>query len=178
MSKCWATTPIRRYAPPSQSERVSSRTVIVAAVARNGVIGVDGGLPWHIPEDLARFKRITMGHALVMGRETFESIGRPLPGRVNIVLTRRPDWSHDGVEVAGSLEEALSMTASLQLDAFIAGGAEVYRAALGRADRMELTEVKAEPEGDTWFPDFDLSQWHQVAREDHPGFSFVTYERA
>lgn len=156
---------------------MTSRTVIVAAVARNGVIGVDGGLPWHIPEDLARFKRITMGHALVMGRETFQSIGRPLPGRANIVLTRRPDWSHDGVEVAGSLEEALSMVASLRMDAFIAGGAEVYRTALPRADRMELTEVEAEPEGDTWFPEFDRSRWREVAREDHPGFSFVTYDR-
>jgi dihydrofolate reductase len=155
-----------------------TRTVIVVAVARNGVIGVDGGLPWRIPEDLARFKEITMGHALIMGRQTFESIGRPLPGRINIVLTRRRDWSHEGVEVARSLDEALQAAASMGVDAFIIGGAEVYRSALEHAERIELTEVDAEPEGDTWFPEIDWSQWRQVERVDHPGFSFVTYERA
>lgn len=153
------------------------RIVIVAAVARNGVIGVDGSLPWRIPEDLARFRELTMGHALVMGRETFESIGRPLPGRVNIVLTRRRDWSREGLEVAASLDEALSIAAAAESDAFIAGGAEVYRAALGRADLMEITEVDAEPAGDTWFPPVDWSEWREVARESHPGFSFVTHER-
>jgi dihydrofolate reductase len=154
-----------------------TRTVIVVAKARNGVIGVDGGLPWRIPEDLARFKQITMGHALIMGRETFESIGRPLPGRINIVLTRRPEWSHEGVEVARSFDEALQTAAVKGVDAYIAGGAEVYRSALEHADRIELTEVDAEPEGDTWFPEVDWSQWGEVERVDHPGFSFVTYER-
>lgn len=152
--------------------------VIVAAVARNGVIGMAGGLPWRIPEDLARFKRLTMGHAVVMGRATFESIGRPLPGRTNIVLTRAPDWSHDGVEVAGSLDEALRIAASDGLDVFVAGGAEVYRAALEVAHRLELTEVDAEPEGDTWFPPVDWSLWQEVSRDAREGFSFVTYERA
>lgn len=152
--------------------------MVVAAVGANGVIGVDGGLPWRIPEDLARFKEMTMGHALVMGRATFESIGRPLPGRVNIVLTRRPDWSHEGVERAGTLEEALAMTARLGVDAFIAGGAEVYRQALSVAHVLELTEVAASPEGDTYFPEFDRAGWREVGRVDHPGFSFVTYERA
>jgi dihydrofolate reductase len=151
--------------------------VIVAAVARNGVIGADGGLPWHIPEDMARFKRLTMGQALVMGRATFESIGRPLPGRTNIVLTRRPDWSSDGVQVAGSLEEALAIADALHLDACVAGGAEVYRQALLVADRMELTEVDATPEGDTWFSTVDWSQWVETSRKPHPGFTFVTYER-
>lgn len=153
------------------------RTVIVAAVARNDVIGVDGRLPWRIPEDLARFKRLTMGNAVVMGRETFESIGRPLPGRSNIVLSRRPDWSCQGVLVARSLEEALEIAASHDQDAYVAGGAEVYRTALRTADAMELTEVDAEPEGDTWFPPVDWSQWRETARERHPGFAFVTYER-
>ena len=152
-------------------------TVIVAAVARNGVIGVDGRLPWRIPDDLARFKHLTMGHALVMGRETFESIGRPLPGRSTIVLTRRPDWSHDGVETAGSLEAAVEMATGRGEDVFVAGGAEVYRAALVVADRMELTEVDAEPEGDTFFPDVDWSQWRETKREPHEGFTFVSYER-
>lgn len=153
------------------------RVIIVAAVGRNAVIGVDGDLPWKLPEDLARFKRLTMGHALVMGRETFESIGRPLPGRINIVLTRRPDWAHDGVEVAHSLEEALSIASAAETNAFISGGAQVYAEALAAADRMELTEVAAEPEGDTWFPEVDWSQWREVSRSDRDGFSFVTYDR-
>jgi dihydrofolate reductase len=157
---------------------VTNRIVIVVAVGRNGVIGVDGGLPWRIPEDMARFKRLTMGHALVMGRETFASIGRPLPGRANIVLTRRPEWSHEGVEVAGSLDDALVIAASRGQDAYIAGGAEVYRAGLAVADRIEMTEVDAEPDGDTWFPEVDWSQWRKSSREPHPGFTFVTYDRA
>lgn len=152
--------------------------MIVAAVGRNGVIGVDGGLPWRIPEDMTRFKQLTMGHAVVMGRETFSSIGRPLPGRTNIVLTRRPDWTHEGVELAGSLEDALAIAASRNQDVFVAGGADVYRAALEIADRMELTEVDTSPEGDTWFPPVDWSQWRETFRETHPGFDFVTYERA
>jgi len=153
------------------------RTVIVAAVARNRVIGVDGGLPWHIPDDMARFRDLTMGGALIMGRDTFESIGRPLSGRTSIVLTRSPDWSHDGVEVAHSLDEALEVASSRGLDAFVSGGAEVYRASLEVADRLELTEVDAEPAGDTLFPCVDWSQWQEVARSDHAGFSFVTYDR-
>lgn len=154
-----------------------SRVVIVAAVGRNGVIGVDGRLPWQIPDDLARFKQLTMGHVLVMGRATFESIGRPLPGRSTIVLTHRANWSHDGVEVAGSLERALALAAGREQDVFIAGGAEVYRSALGVADGMELTEVDAEPEGDTWFPEVDWSEWSEVRRISCEGFSFVSYER-
>jgi dihydrofolate reductase len=151
--------------------------VIIAAVGRNGVIGVDGGLPWRIPEDMARFKEITMGNALVMGRATFDSIGRPLPGRTNIVLTRRSNWSHDDVEVAGSVDEALAIAASRGQDAYIAGGAEVYGQTLAIADRLEITEVDLSPEGDTWFPPVDWSQWREVARQTHPGFTFVTYER-
>lgn len=153
------------------------QTVIIVAVARHGVIGADGGLPWRIPEDMARFKRLTMGHALVMGRATFESIGRPLPGRTNIVLTRQPGWSHDGALVARSLEEGLSMAAARDQDAFIAGGAEVYRQALEIADRIELTEIDDNPAGDTWFPSVDWSRWQEMSRETHPGFSFVTYHR-
>lgn len=152
--------------------------MIVAAVGRNGVIGVDGRLPWRISDDLARFKQLTMGHALVMGRATFESIGRPLPGRSTIVLTRQPDWSHDGVEVADSLEQALALAAGRGQDVFIAGGAAVYRSALDVADGMELTEVEAEPEGDTWFPQVDWSQWREVRRDSRDGFSFVSYQRS
>lgn len=152
--------------------------VLVAAVGRNGVIGVDGGLPWRIPGDLKRFKEMTMGHALIMGRATFESIGRPLPGRRTVVLSRRPGWSHDGVEVATSLEEALAIAGSSGLHAYVAGGAEVYRAALEVADRLELTEVDATPDGDTWFPAVDWSQWRETGREEHDGYAFATYERA
>lgn len=154
------------------------RVVIIAAVGRNGVIGADNRLPWRIPEDLARFKELTMGHAIVMGRSTFESIGRPLPGRTNIVLTRRDDWSHEGVRVAGSLDEALEMAEGEDQDVFIAGGAEVYRAALPIADRLEITEVDAEPDGDTIFPPVDWSRWKESRREPQDGFTFVTYDRA
>ena len=153
------------------------RVVIVAAVGRNGVIGAKGGLPWHIPEDMARFKTLTMGSTLVMGRATYESIGRPLPGRSTIVLTRDPGWVADGVFTADSLDNALALAKGLSKDVMVAGGAEVYRSALESADRMELTEVDAEPHGDTCFPEVDWSQWHEVARDPHPGFAFVTYDR-
>jgi dihydrofolate reductase len=152
-------------------------TVIIVAVARNGVIGVDGGLPWRIPEDMGRFRKITMDHALIMGRATFESIGRPLPGRTNIVLTRSHDWAQEGVEVAASLDAALEAVATRNQDAFIAGGAEVYRQGLEVAGRIEMTEIDLSPQGDTWFPPVDWSQWQEISREDHPGFAFVTYER-
>ena len=153
------------------------RIVIVAAIGRNGVIGVDGGLPWRIPEDLARFKTMTMGHALVMGRATFDSIGRPLPGRSNIVLTRRQGWSHEGVDTAGSVEEALAIAEHRDQDVYIAGGADVYEQALEIADAMELTEVDAAPEGDTYFPEVDWSVWFETGRQEHPGFRFVSYHR-
>lgn len=152
-------------------------TVIVAAVGRNGVIGVDGGLPWRIPEDMARFKALTVGHALVMGRATFESIGRALSDRTTVVLTRSPEWSEEGVTVANSLEAALDIVEDLGVDAFIAGGSAVYEAGLAVADRLELTEVDAAPEGDTTFPEVDWSRWREVARDPHAGFDFVTYER-
>lgn len=151
--------------------------VIIAAVGRNGVIGVDGRLPWRIPEDLARFKRLTMGSCLVMGRDTFESIGRPLPGRANVVLTRSPGWSSEHATAAGSMEEALAIADARGEDVFIAGGADVYRQALPLADRMELTEVDISPQGDTWFPEVDWSQWRETAREPHQGFAFVSYQR-
>lgn len=154
------------------------RTIVVAAVGRNGVIGVEGRLPWRIPEDMDRFKSMTMGHALVMGRSTFDSIGRPLPGRTTVVLTRRQDWSREGVVVAHSLEEGLEVVGGLSVDAYIAGGAEVYREAMDVADRLELTEVDLEPEGDTWFPKIEPGMWSETARDDREGFSFVTYTRA
>lgn len=149
--------------------------VLVAAVARNGVIGADGGLPWHIPADLRHAKRLTMGHPLLMGRTTYESIGRPLPGRTNVVLTRDPHWARDGVVVAGSLVEAIAAFAPGPVMIF--GGGGVYADAMPYADRLEITHVDAEPDGDTRFPPIDPAVWTEIAREDHDGFSFVTYVR-
>ena len=148
-----------------------------AAVAANGVIGRDGGLPWHLPEDLARFKRLTLGHVLVMGRRTYESIGRPLPGRTTIVLTRQPQWAAGGVEVAATLDEALDRAASIDDQVFVVGGTEVFAEALPIADRMALTLVHHDADGDTYFPAVDWAQWREVHREPHDGFTFVDYER-
>jgi dihydrofolate reductase len=143
---------------------------LIAAVARNGVIGNDGGIPWHLPEDFAHFKATTLGYTLVMGRATHDSIGRPLPGRTTIVLTRDRGWHADGVLTAGSLEEALEMAEG---DVFVAGGATVYAAALPYADEQLLSEVDLEPEGDTCYPEFDPDEWPEVGRERHDGFDVV-----
>ena len=148
---------------------------LVVARARNGVIGRDGGLPWHLPADLRRFKALTLGRPMVMGRKTFESFPAPLPGRRHIVLTRDRGWSAAGAEVAHSVNDALALAGG---DVSVIGGAEVFALFLDRADRVELTEVHAAVEGDTIVPAFD--GWHEVAREDHaadgerPGHSFVT----
>ena len=156
------------------------RVVMVAAVADNGVIGADGDIPWRIPEDFAHFKRITLGHTLVMGRATYDSIGRPLPGRTTIVLTRSPSWSAAGVLVAGSLEEALALAADLpgESDVVIAGGAHVYAEALDRADEQVLTFVHQSPDGDTFYPAFDRSEWVETAREARDGYDWVWLRRA
>jgi len=156
---------------------------LVVAMGANGVIGVDGGLPWRLPEDLAHFKQLTMGHPMVMGRTTFESIGRPLPGRTTIVLTRDPQWSADGVEVASSLESALERAHQLDDEVFVVGGEQVYAQALatGLVDLMCVTRVAASPEGDTWFPTIDSERWREVGRVPHggtPSFDIVTYQRA
>jgi len=143
---------------------------LIAAVARNGVIGADGGIPWHLPADFAHFKATTLGHTLVMGRATYDSIGRPLPGRTTIVLTRDRAWHADGVLTAGSLEEALAMA---QGDVYVAGGATVYAAALPHADEQVLSEVDLEPEGDTFYPEFDPEEWPEVSRVHHEGFDVV-----
>ncbi len=143
------------------------KVVFVAARARNGVIGNGGTIPWHLPADFAHFKRATIGHPLVLGRATFEGIGRPLPGRQSIVLTRDPDWSHDGVWVAGSIEQALELAAKVDDHVTIGGGAHVYRAAFSRATHQILTELQIEPEGDTLYPTFDEAEWSETAREDH-----------
>ncbi|MFZ4690021.1 MAG: dihydrofolate reductase [Polymorphobacter sp.] len=162
--------------------------VLVVARARNGVIGRDGALPWHLPDDLKRFKRMTVGKPVIMGRKTFESIGKPLPGRQNIVLTRDPAWQAAGVSVVPNLAEAVA-AAGLDPRAradgiMVIGGAQIYAEALPSATRIELTEVDAEPDGDTVLPAFDPARWREIAREAHPaqgdqpGFAFVTLVRA
>jgi dihydrofolate reductase len=148
------------------------------ARATNGVIGRDGRLPWHLPADLKRFKAQTLGRPMIMGRKTFESFPAPLPGRRHIVLTRDPSWSAAGAEVAHSVAEALALAAD---DAAVIGGAEVFALLLDRADRIELTEIHAEPEGDAIVPPF--TGWRETGREDHPAegdrpaYSFVTLVR-
>lgn len=153
-----------------------TRVTLIAALARNGVIGRDGKMPWHLPEDLKHFKATTIGHPLVMGRKTYESIGRSLPGRRSIVITRDPQWRHAEVEVAHSFEEALTL-AGVADEVFVVGGGEVYQSAMPFAQRMVLTEVDQTPEGDTYFPDYPHEQWREVSRDRHEGFDVVTYER-
>jgi dihydrofolate reductase len=162
---------------------------LIAAVADNGVIGRDNELPWHLPEDLRHFKRTTLGKPVVMGRKTWESIGRPLPGRINIVVTRQPGYVAEGAQVAATLEQALRLaeTAATESGAdelMVIGGAEIYALALPRARRMYITEVHAEVTGDARFPVWDRAEWQESSREYHgegqegtPPHSFVVYER-
>jgi len=155
---------------------------IIVAVAENGVIGREGGLALRIPADLARLKRLSSGHHLVMGRRTYESIGRPLPGRTTIVLSRNPAYCAPGCLVRGSLEDALDAAReACESEVFIMGGAEVYRLALPLASRLYLTRVHASPDGDTTFPSIG-PEWRETAREDHPegspaAFTFINLLR-
>ena len=153
--------------------------VIIAAVARNRVIGRLNQLLWNIPEDIAHFKALTTGHTVVMGRKTWESLPprfRPLPGRHNIVITRQTAYSAPGAENADSLENALTLT-STATTIFIIGGEQIYTQAMAAADRLEITEVDLEPEGDAWFPEIDPVDWKIVARTEGAGFAFVTWRR-
>ena len=140
---------------------------LIVAVSRNGVIGLNNQLPWHLPEDLKYFKSVTMGKPIVMGRKTYDSIGRPLPGRANIVITRDLAWSAPGVEVAQSLDAALALgkaacEAAGAEEIMVIGGEQIYRMCIENADRLYLTQVDAEVEGDAFFPDIDLDAWNQV----------------
>lgn len=150
--------------------------VFYLARADNGVIGKDDGLPWRIPGELARFKRMTMGKPMVMGRRTFESLPGLLPGRRHIVLTRSPDWSAEGAEVAGDVPAAIDLADGVPELAVI-GGAEIFRLFEPHADRIELTEVHRDAEGDTVMPPFDPAVWRERSREDHEGHSFVSLVR-
>lgn len=149
------------------------KVILIAAVADNGVIGNAGQIPWHISEDLKRFKRLTLGHPVIMGRKTFESLGRPLPGRRNMVLTRGA--ALPGVECFSDLSSALQACGDATV--FVIGGAEIYRLALPVASTLLLTEVRQTIAGDTRFPEYDRTQWRETAREAFPGWSFVEYQR-
>ncbi len=162
-----------------------SKTILtlIAAVARNGVIGLDNRLPWHLPADLKHFRALTMGRTVIMGRKTWESLPdkfRPLPGRQNIVVTRNASYHAEGAVVVTSLPAAVA--AAQSDEAFVIGGAELYTSALALADRLQLTEIDADYAGDTWFPPRDPGAWRETARETHCdetglGYAFVTCER-
>jgi len=160
------------------------RIVLVAAVARNRVIGDGPDIPWSLPGEQRLFKELTLGHTLLMGRTTYDSIGRPLPGRTTIVLTRSPDWSPgpagEGVLIAHSVAEAFALADTLDPKArlMVAGGGEVYAATLPHADEMVLSEVDLEPAGDALFPDYDPAEWLETAREAYDGYDRVFRVRA
>ncbi len=154
--------------------------ILIAAVADNNVIGRDNDLPWYIPEDLKHFKKLTSEHTVVMGRNTYESIvsriSKPLPNRKNIVITSQADYEVlDGVVVMTNMDKVIEL--ATKEDVYIIGGNTLYQATLPEADVLEITHVHQEPEGDTYFPKVDWEQWEETAREDHDGFSFVTYKR-
>ena len=163
---------------------------IIVAAARNGVIGRNNALPWHLPEDLQYFRRVTMGKPVIMGRKTFESIGRPLPGRSNVVISRDPQFCADGVSVVDSLDAALALASDIALtdgvdELVVIGGEQIYREALPRARRLYLTEVHADVEGDAVLPSMRREEWREVSRERHGAsetnpydYSFVVLERA
>jgi dihydrofolate reductase len=153
---------------------VSREIVLVVARAENGAIGKDGTLPWHLPEDLKRFKALTMGTPMIMGRKTFESLPKLLPGRRHIVITRDTQWRAEGAETASDAESALALAGEGRVS--VIGGAEIFRLFADCADRVELTEVHGSPEGDTFLPAFG-PEWRETLREDHDGHSFVTLER-
>ena len=164
------------------SQPSGPRVYLVAAVAANGIIGANGELPWRLPEDLAHFKRLTLGHPVVMGRRTWESLRGPLPGRENIVVTRTPGYEARGAAIAVSLEAALALCFGEPV-VFVIGGHRLFAEALPSAAGLVMTEIHKDFEGDTWFPQYDRSRWRQTQRERHVAadgtkFDFVLYEPA
>ena len=165
------------------------RVSMIVAMAENRVIGRDGGMPWHLSADLKYFKRVTMGAPVIMGRKTFDSIGRPLPGRINIIVTRDLDHSHDGVDTVYDMKSAFSLAQQKAMkdgktEIFVIGGAQIYELALPDADRLYITEIHQTIQGDAIFPPFDKEEWVETARELHepetdggPAFSFVRWDR-
>lgn len=157
------------------------RISILVAVARNAVIGADNRLPWHLPDDLKYFKRLTTGHCVVMGRKTYDSIGRPLPNRKNVVITRQPGLRIEGAVVVHSLDDALEACGD-DAEIFVIGGAEIFRQAMARTDRLYLTELQRDYEGDVLMPAYDRSLWREVSREKRFAgdleYHYVVYDRA
>lgn len=154
---------------------------LIVAVANNHVIGVNNTLPWHLPEDLKRFRALTTGHHIIMGRKTYESLGRLLPGRTTVIVTRNKAYHVEGALIAGSLEEAIALCNG-DSEAFVIGGAELYKDALKLADKLYLTEIVLQVEGDAFFPEFQKSEWKETSREAHTSaqglpFSYITYSR-
>lgn len=150
---------------------IKMKKSMIVAMAENRVIGINNNLPWYLPNDLKYFKQVTMGKPILMGRKTYESIGKPLPGRTNIVLTRNTDWSAEGVKAVNSLEQAFQLAESVteidgQDEMMIIGGDQIYQSTLAIIDRIYLTKVHAEVKGDAYFPELDMSQWKEVGRED------------
>jgi dihydrofolate reductase len=165
----------------SHSTDGEPRIYLIAAVAANGVIGAKGKLPWHLPEDLKHFRHLTLGHPVIMGRRTWESLGKPLAGRENVVVSRSPGYEAPGAAVASSLGAAIALCAGEKL-AFIIGGTALFAAALPVASGMVMTEIQRDYAGDTLFPTFDRAQWREAQRERHTAadgtmFDFVRYER-
>ncbi len=156
---------------------------IIVAMAHNRVIGAKNDMPWHLPADLKYFKKTTLGKPIIMGRKTFDSIGRPLPGRQNVVVTRNENWAHEGVDVAPSLDEAITMAGEVE-EIMITGGAQIFDMAIGSVDKLYITEIDLDVEGDTFFPEFPQADWKEISREAHPSeedrpaYSFVVYDRA
>jgi dihydrofolate reductase len=177
-------TPPPAGSPSAPNPAHSHRIAVIAAVARNGVIGVENRLPWHLPEDMRRFRALTTGHSVIMGRRTWESIGKPLPGRQNLVVSRRRGPVEADVEFTPSLDAALARVSRPE-PVFVIGGEALYRAALPRADILYLTEIARDFDGDARFPRFDRSRWRESLREartasDTAGrlaYEFVVYER-
>jgi|TARA_B110000438_G_C15782762_1_gene636991 dihydrofolate reductase len=169
------------------------RISLIVAMAKNRIIGIDGGMPWKISEDLRFFKSVTMGHPIIMGRKTYESIGGALVGRTNILITRNHNFAADGIEICYGIEEALEQAKAfeelwgrddIQPEVFVIGGAEIYNQALEFVDRIYLTEIQATPKGDAYFPDFVRSDWFETDRQDRPpessegdAYSFVILDR-
>ena len=156
---------------------------LIVAMATNHTIGINNQMPWHLSADLKKFKQITMGHPIIMGRKTFESIGQPLPGRQNIIISRNSGYKQEGCLVFNNLDSALQSCAEID-EVFVIGGATLYEATLTRADRLYITEIQQAFDGDTWFPDIKKEQWREVAREDiaddssvNFSYSFIVYER-
>lgn len=155
---------------------------VIAAVARNGVIGQNNQLPWRLPEDLSRFKALTMGHHIIMGRKTYESLGRLLPGRTTVIVSRNPHYAVDGAIVVNSLEKALAACEGDD-QPYMIGGAELYRQALPLAQRLYLTRIEQDYEGDAWFPEYEVTEWKEIARQACTSstgleYSFVDYIRS